>query len=247
MYDLSRFVEQAEALRRVIRRQSYDGQFFVDNAVRQGGKLVSTHNRTETCQYYAFYLDTASFEKYPELWETLRTKFGPQRRSTEAYPDIPPSNAFMGKVMRQDLLSRAGLTDQLAREAISSLLYMADLSGTLWENSSDEASMDHAFEAHIVTALYRDILGLYRVDTVHKTVHARFTQLSLDWCEGRIPTPEGFVLMRWTKTADILTYQLDVPAGYSVQIENLGKFKVAQKRFPRGKVNYGYKVEGGYK
>ena len=247
MYDLPPLVEQAEALRRVIRRQSFDGHFFVDNALRQGGKLVPTHNRTETCQYYAFYLDTVSMKEFPKLWETLQAEFGPQRRTTEAYPDIPPSNAFMGNVMRQDLLSRAGLTDQLAREAISNLLYMADLSGTLWENSSDEASMDHAFEAHIVTALYRDILGLYLVDPVHKTVHARFTQLSLDWCEGRVPTPDGFVSMRWTKTADTLTYQLDVPAGYSVHVENLGKFEVVQKRFPRGKVNYGYKVEGGYK
>jgi alpha-L-rhamnosidase len=153
----------------------------------------------------------------------------------------------MGNVLRQELLSRAGLTDQLAREAISNLLYMAELSGTLWENTSDEASMNHAFEAHVVTALYRDILGLYQVDTVRKVVHVRFTQLSLEWCEGRIPTPDGFVFMRWTKTPDALTYQLDVPAGYSVHVENLGKLNVVQKRFPRGKVNFGYKIEGGYK
>ncbi len=247
IYNLPQFVEQAEALRRVIRRQSYDGQFFADNAVRQGGKLVPTHNRTETCQYYAFYFDIASPEAYPKLWETLHTVFGPQRRTTGAYPDIPPSNAFMGNVLRQELLSRAGLTDQLAREAISNLLYMAELSGTLWENTSDEASMNHAFEAHIVTALYRDILGLYQVDTVRKVVHVRFTELSLEWCEGRIPTPDGFVFMRWTKTLDALTYQLDVPAGYSVHVENLGKLNVVQKRFPRGKVNFGYKIEGGYK
>ncbi len=247
LYDLQQLVEQAEALRRVIRRQSYDGQFFVDNALRQGGKLVSTHNRTETCQYYAFYFDIASPETYPKLWETLRSGFGPQRRATGAYPDISPSNAFMGNVMRQDLLSRAGLTDQLAHEAISNLLYMAELSGTMWENTSDEASMNHAFEAHIVTALYRDILGLYQVDAVRKAVHLRFTQLSLVWCEGRIPTPDGFVFMRWTKTPDSLTYRIDVPAGYSVRVENLGKLNVVQKRFPHGQVNFGFKVEGGYK
>ena len=247
IYNLPQFIEQAEALRRVIRRQSYDGQFFVDNAVRQGGKLVPTHNRTETCQYYAFFFDIASPETYPQLWETLRSEFGPQRHTTGAHADIPPSNAFMGNVMRQDLLSRAGLTEQLAREAISNLLYMAELSGTLWENTSDEASMDHAFESHIVTALYRDILGLYQVDMVRKAVHVRFTELSLEWCEGRIPTPDGFVSMRWTKTPDALTYQLDVPAGYSVHVENLGKLHVVQKRFPRGKVNFGYKIEGGYK
>ena len=34
--------------------------------------------------------------------------------TTHAYPDIPPSNAFMGNVMRQDILSRAGLTEQVA-------------------------------------------------------------------------------------------------------------------------------------
>ncbi|MGC2399311.1 MAG: hypothetical protein WA510_06000, partial [Acidobacteriaceae bacterium] len=58
IYNLPQRTEQAEALRQVIRTQSYDGEFFVDNAVRQGAKLVPTHNRTETCQYYAFYFDT---------------------------------------------------------------------------------------------------------------------------------------------------------------------------------------------
>ena len=247
IYNLPPFVEQAEALRQVIRRQSYDGQFFVDNAVRQGGKLVPTHNRTETCQYYAFYFDIASPERYRQLWQTLHAVFGPQRRKTGAYPDIAPSNAFMGNVLRLELLSRAGLTNQLAREAIANLLYMAELTGTLWENTSDEASMNHAFEANIVTALYRDILGLYQVDTVRKAVHVRFTPLSLEWCEGRIPTPEGFVFMRWNKSSDSLTYQLDVPAGYSVHVKNLAKIELVQKAFPRGKVNYGYRIEGGYK
>jgi len=247
LYHLPQLVEQAETLREVIRRQSYDGQFFVDNAVRRAGKLVPTRNRTETCQYYAFFFDVASIEKFPKLWETLRDEFGPQRHTTGAYPDIPPSNAFMGNVMRQDLLSRAGLGEQLMGEAISSLFYMVDLSGTMWENTSDEASMNHAFEAHIVTALYRDILGLYHVDMVRKAVRLRFTPLSLAWCEGRVPAPDGFISLRWTKTPDSLTYQLDVPAGYRIEVENPGRLKLIPKRFPHGKVNYGFKIEGGYK
>lgn len=247
LYDLQQLSDQAEQLRKVIRRQSYDGHFFVDNAVRQQGKLTRTRNRTETCQYYAFYFDVATPESYPKLWQTLVGDFGPRRRTSHAYPDIPPSNAFMGNVMRQDLLSRAGLTEQLMQEAISNLLYMADISGTLWENSSNEASMDHAFEAHIVTTLYRDILGLYKVDMVKKAVHVRCTDLSLDWCEGRVPTPDGFVFMRWTRDKSELTYQIDVPAGYSVHVENLSRLKVVQRHFPRGKVNFGFKVQGGYK
>ncbi len=247
IYNLPQCIEQAEGLREVIRTQSYDGEFFVDNAMRQGAKLVPTHNRTETCQYYAFYFDTASPEKYPKLWETMHTAFGPGRRTSGAFPEIPPSNAFMGNILRLELLSRAGLTDQLASEAKSYFLFMAELTGTFWENMGNEASMDHAFGSHIVVALYRDILGLYRVDMVRQAVHVRFTPSSLDMCEGRVPTPDGVISMRWTKTADALTYQLDVPAGYSVQVENLATFPVIQKQFPQGKVNYGYKIEGGYK
>ena len=246
MYNLPKFIEQAEALREVIRTQSYDGEFFVDNAVLKDGKFVPSHNRTETCQYYAFYFDIATPETYPKLWGTLVEEFGVRRRTTNAYPEIPPSNAFMGLVMRQDLLSGAGLTHQLIEEAIEGLLYMAEISGTLWENSSNEASMNHAFEAHIVTTLYRDVLGLYKVDRVNKRVQLRFTDLSLDWCEGRVPTPDGLIFLRWRKSPEALTYQIDVPSGYRVEVETLGNVKAVQRFFPHGKVNFGYKVKGGY-
>lgn len=246
LYNLPHFAEEAEALRALVRKQSYDGQFFVDNAVLKDGKYVPTHNRTETCQYYAFYFDVATPETYPKLWETLVKEFGVRRRTADAHPDIPPSNAFMGLVMRQDLLSRAGLTNQLIEEAIEGLLYMADISGTLWENSSDEASMNHAFEAHIVTTLYRDVLGLYKVDMVKKQVQLRFTEINLDWCEGRVPTPEGLISLSWRKKPEGLTYQIDVPAGYKVDVETRGNVKAVQRFFPHGKVNFGYRVEGGY-
>jgi hypothetical protein len=98
-----------------------------------------------------------------------------------------------------------------------------------------------------VTALYRDILGLYKVDIVRKTVHLCFTDLSLDWCEGRVPTLEGFVFMRWSRAEDSLAYQIDVPEGYNVQVANISKTNVVQRHFPHGKVNFGIKVEGGYK
>jgi alpha-L-rhamnosidase len=246
LYTLPQFSERAEALRGVIRKQAYDGKFFVDNAVRQDDRLIPSHNRTETCQYYAFYFDVATPATHPDLWKTLVTEFGPKRRTTKAYSDVPPSNAFMGNLLRQELLSRAGLTDQLVGEATANLLYMAEISGTLWENSSNEASMNHAFESNIVVSLYRDILGLYKIDYVHKLVHLRFSNLSLDWCEGRTPTPDGLLSLRWVKTPDALTYQIDVPAGYKVFVENISSSNVVQKHFPLGKVNFGFKVEGGY-
>jgi len=247
IYNLPKCNAQADALRNVIRTQSYNGEFFVDNSLRQGTQLVPTKNRTETCQYYAFYFGVASPQKYPQLWAKLQAEFGPQRRTTRAFPDIAPSNAFTGNVLRLELLSRMGLTEQLINEAKSYFLTMAELTGTFWENMGNEASMNHAFGSHIIVPLYRDVLGIYQLDTIQKSVHVRFTSCSLQMCEGRIPTPDGFVFMRWTKTSGVLTYQLDVPAGYRVEVENQGETAVAPKKFPYGKVTYGYKVEGGYK
>ena len=247
IYNLPPCTEQAESIRKVIRAQSYDGEFFVDNAVRQGGKLVVTRNRTETCQYYAFYFETATVNAYPELWKKLTSEFGPPRRKSRAFPDIAPSNAFMGNVMRIELLSRSGLTDQLVDESKDFFLPMAELTGTFWENMGNEASMNHAFGSHVIVHLLRDVLGLDQVDTVGKVVQVRFSDSSISMCEGRVPTPDGFVSLKWKKASGTLMYQVDAPAGYHVQVRNQGTLVAVPRSFPRGKIEYGYKIDGGYK
>ena len=220
MYETPAWVEQAGAVREAIRRQSFDGQFFVDNAVRKGGKLVPTRNRTETCQYYAFYLGTATPETYDKLWDVLVKDFGPSRKQTKRFPDIPASNAFIGNVLRLELLSRYGSCQQLIAESREYLLYMAERTGTLWENIDTRASLNHGFASHIVNVLYRDVLGIYRIDWVNQQVQIRFTDATLEACEGRVPVPEGAVSLRWKKQNGKLAYQLDVPAGYTVTIAN---------------------------
>lgn len=153
----------------------------------------------------------------------------------------------MGNVMRIELLSRSGLTDQLVEESKVFFLPMAELTGTFWENMGNEASMNHAFGSHVIVHLFRDVLGLYRIDTVGKSVQVRFSDSSIPMCEGRVPTPDGFVFLKWKKDSGTLTYQLNVPAGYSVQVENRGAVTAVPRRFPRGKIEYGYKIDGGYK
>jgi alpha-L-rhamnosidase len=247
MFNLPARTEQAESIRKVIRAQSYDGEFFVDNAVRKEGKLVATRNRTETCQYYAFYFETATTVSHPQLWKKLSTEFGPSRRTSRAFPEIAPSNAFMGNVMRIELLSRSCLTDQLADESKAFFLPMAELTGTFWENMGDEASMNHAFGSHVIVHLFRDVLGLDRVDTVGKVVEIRFSDSSISMCEGRVPTPDGFVSLKWKKASSTLMYQIDAPVGYDVQVRNQGALIAVPRSFPQGKIEYGYKIEGGYK
>ena len=235
MYEMPAWVEQAEAVREAIRQQSFDGQFFVDNAVRKGGKLVPTRYRTETCQYYAFYLGTATPETYGKLWNVLVKDFGPSRKMTQRYPDVPASNAFIGNVLRLELLSRYGSCQQLIDESRKYLLHMAERTGTLWENIDTRASLDHGFASHIVNVLYRDVLGLYRVDWVNRQVHVRFTDAALDSCEGRVPVPEGAISLRWKKEDDKISYRLDVPAGYGITVENKSGLPLEMMGLPSDK------------
>jgi hypothetical protein len=68
--------------------------------------------------------------------------------------------------------------------------------------------------------LFRDILGLYAIDTVQKRVSLRFPEIKLASCEGSQPTPDGVVRLKWSRTSGKLAYQVKVPKGYQVDIVN---------------------------
>lgn len=230
MYDQPEFVRRAAAIQEVIRHQSFDGEFFVDNAVRKEGKLAITRNRTEVCQYFAFYFDVATPQSHPKLWQTLISGFGPQRRQTKAFPEVHPANAFIGNVLRLELLSRYGLCRQLLDESLGYQFYMVEQTGTLWENDSTVASCNHGFASHGgVHVLYRDVLGLYRVNTVDKKILLRFTDFPLHWCEGRMPTPDGPIELNWHKDGNRLLYRVAAPAGYTIAVENRSALEAVRR------------------
>jgi alpha-L-rhamnosidase len=220
LYALPELAAKAGSLRETIRRQSFDGEFFVDNAVRKGGQPEVTTNRTEICQYFAFFFDLATPQTHAKLWQTLTTDFGPQRKETKAFPEIHPANAFIGNMLRFELLSRYGRNQQILGEALGYWLYMAERTGTLWEHDSPEASCCHGFASHAGRVLLRDALGLARVDAVHKTVQVQFADIQLTTCSGSVPTPDGPVELAWHKENDRLVYRLAVPKGYRSDINN---------------------------
>ena len=230
MYGLSELTDDADRIRETIRRQSFEGGFFSDNAKRVNGKLQVTTNRSEVCQYFAFFFDVAKPETHSELWQRLVKDFGPQRKHTKAFPEVHPANAFIGNVLRLELLSRYGLCQQLLDESLAYQLYMSDRTGTLWENDGAYASCNHGFASHGgVHVLYRDVLGLQQVDTVNKDVQLRFTDSRLDWCEGRMPTVDGPVELRWRKEGGKRIYQVTVPLGYTVGVENRGGLEAVRQ------------------
>ncbi|MBP5620682.1 MAG: hypothetical protein J6X44_01575, partial [Thermoguttaceae bacterium] len=222
LYDVPQWREQAEKMRDVIRKQSFDGEFFVDHAKRDDdGSLEILRDRSEVCQYFAFFFKTATPETYPELWATLLDKFGPNREKERGFPEVCKANSFVGNVVRMELLSQAGRVDQILAESIAYNEHMADRTGTLWENVGASASCNHGFASHIARVFYRDVLGIQKVDAVNKTVEVKIRSIeSLDWASGVMPVPGGAVKMRWERKNGEVERLLDAPEGYLVVIED---------------------------
>lgn len=149
LYSDKALSEKAGKLRETIIEQSFDGEFFRDNAVLdENGELKLTNNRSETCQYYAFFTRTATKERFGELYEKLLNEFGPARKNSGKYPDIPESNAFIGNYLRLNMLFADKKYDKLIKEIEEFFLPMSEKTGTLWENMTDTASCCHGFASY---------------------------------------------------------------------------------------------------
>lgn len=148
LYNDVALIRKAEELRALIVERSFNGEFFEDNEVYVDGSLQKCGNMSETCQYYAFFTGVATPELYPELWNILVTKFGPNREES-VYPNVFRSNAFIGNFLRLELLKENNLYEQLISEIKEYFLYMAETTGTLWEHIDSHASCNHGFASYV--------------------------------------------------------------------------------------------------
>ncbi len=157
LYGDDALAAEADALRAEIRRQSFTGTFFCDNAVYRGDEAVLSGECTETCQYYAFFSGTATRESYPELWSILVRDFGPYRDTKAVYPAVAESNAFIGDYLRLELLFNAGEYDAVLRDIHGYFRVMAESTGTLWEHNrsgiNGNGSCNHGFASHVAVWL----------------------------------------------------------------------------------------------
>ncbi|EMI43750.1 alpha-L-rhamnosidase [Rhodopirellula sp. SWK7] len=191
---------KADALRATINDQAFDGTFYRDHAERlPDGGLDVRPDRTEVCQYYAFFFGTASSESRPKLWKTLVEEFGPQRRETKAHPEVHPCNQFPGNVMRMEILSRERETARIYDEAIGYWHSMAVTTGTLWEHDQSTASCNHGFASHAAVVLHRDILGIRSIDYQEKSISFSLPDNPLHHCRGSLPTSDGDIIVQWNR------------------------------------------------
>ena len=211
----------------MILKQSFNGNFFVDNALRKNnGELQITNNTTEVCQYYVFYFNLATPESHPELWRKLVDDFGPERKENNHFPKVHFANAFIGNYLRLELLSRYNKNEQVLTESIDFFDYMAERTGTLWEHISTSASCNHGFASHIVHLFYRDVLGIHNINHAEKEITIQFSDIEISACKGQVPLGDEIIQLEWVKDGNEIEYKLNVPQNYKVKIMNLTACKL---------------------
>lgn len=218
LYGMKNLSAEASRVRDAVRRLSWTGEWFCDNAVRdKDGRLVLSGECTETCQYYAFYFRTAVPETHPALWKTLVDDFGPKRVRTKKHPCIWPANAFIGNYLRLECLSRyGGRAAGIYAEVRDYFLYMAERTGTLWENVSSTASCNHGFASHVAVTFARDFIGLREIDLRTKTVvFDPPRDLPVASMSMAVPVGEGkFVFAGWEKPSGVFEPFIVLPDGW---------------------------------
>ena len=153
IYNDKKLAIRYEKMKQTICKLSFNGEFFVDQALRdKDNKLVLTNNISETCQYYAFWTGIADKNTYSELYKTLLEHFS-NRDAEKEYPNVYPSNAFIGRLIRMDYFLSQKEYETVLKEAKTYYLPMAERTGTLWENLTTVASCNHGFSGYIAYLL----------------------------------------------------------------------------------------------
>ena len=219
LYNDKALAEQAVHIREVVLAQSYNGEFFVDNALlNRQGKAVLTENVTEACQYYAFFCGIVTPQSHPDLWQRLCVDFHPKQRKAGSYVNVHPANVFIGNFLRFELLSRNGLNKQLIEEVVDLYMPMVELTGTIWEFFKPKASCCHGFGSYLTHIFYRDVLGVYEVLPCEKKVCLRLIDSATKWCKGSIPVGDEQIDIEWQYADGKFDVKLRLPEGYTYEI-----------------------------
>lgn len=147
---------KAQKIRKTVVDMSFNGEVFIDNAVRNSeGILENTNNVSEAGQYYAALFGDIELEneKFAELYKTIKKGFGEfAEKNSEKY-DFCPTNAFIGMYLRMNLLHNIGDPQLMKDNIISFFGGMSGLTGTLWELKTTVGSLDHGFASYVACTI----------------------------------------------------------------------------------------------
>lgn len=223
-YDDRELTALAERVKQTVLEQSFNGSFFVDNAIRgDDGKLRATRNRSEVCQYYALFFEIADpkEERFAELIETTLHVFGPTRKENGIMPEIAYANAFIGNFLRLELLLRWRKYDQALEEIVGYYDKMAELTGTLWEHDDVlRGSLNHGFASYAGVAIIKCLLGVHQIAPTEGAVVFDFADLPIT-ASGTIQTELGELSISRERVDGKTVIRCGIPPGMTYRIQNV--------------------------
>ncbi len=155
LFGMPAFLKKSKELFLTIENMSFNGEFFVDNAIRIDGKLTPCDNHiSETCQYYALFTGI-----YPNIQFANRMKNNFGSCECEKFGYVGKSNMFIGYYLRLMWLCSIGEKDRVIEDSIKYFSNMAKETKTLWEKDSNEASCCHGFTSVIAPLLANCLVG----------------------------------------------------------------------------------------
>lgn len=181
--------QKAERLKKTIVEWSYNGTFFVDNALRVDGRLQITDNISETCQNYAAFFEVLTREENPAFYKRLIEELGCFHRE-EYHGGVYESNMFIGYILRLSVLLREGAHQEVLEECKNRFASMAESTGTIWELFQTNASCNHGFGAVVGQMIAYALCGIVRIDENEKTVYLTKETVGLD-CTVGLPLKDG--------------------------------------------------------
>lgn len=175
--------KKAERLKKAIVDWSYNGTFFIDNAVRVNGRLQITDNISETCQNYAAFFEIFTREENPDFYKRLIAELGCFHRE-QYHRGVYASNMFIGYILRLSVLLREGAYAELLAECKNRFADMAESTGTIWELFQTNASCNHGFGSVVGQMITYALCGIIRVDESSKTMYCTEKTVGIDCAVG---------------------------------------------------------------
>lgn len=153
LYGDAALLKQSADIRERTKEKSFDGEVFIDHAVRDDrGELHNTRNSSEAGQYYAVLFGGVDLDapQYAKLKQYVRNGFSDFDTTGRGFV---PVNAFIGMYLRILTLMKLGEKDLLKADLKSFFGGMVASTGTLWENKQLKGSYDHGFASLAALAI----------------------------------------------------------------------------------------------
>ena len=123
----------------------------------------------------------------------------------------------MESFQRLEILSRYGEKQTIINNLEDYFTYMAEKTGTLWENKGDYASCNHGFASHVIRCIFRDGLGIMKVNIKDKLIEIDIGHAVINVCEAVIPVEDLTLYLKYCVEDGMTKYKIKEPEGYTLK------------------------------